>query len=304
MEKELELLRAYVARTLNMANDQVAELVKTDDKESLKDNALDLLLAKDVQRVEKLKGSTDTTEIFNNGHKKGTTEALSKLEKEAMSHFEITTDAKGLDLITAIVEHKTKGIQAKQITPDEIKKSSTYLTALDKAKAEAANEVQAVTEQLTQEIQGYKKQASLVNVFNKADAIIDSQLKPIWSKDATRAATQRKQIHKLIGERNWDIKEDGKIVPLTADGKLLEDGHGNPVDFIELIKQDTTSLLDLHESKPRGSAGGVEDPPPGGKDGWNWNGQRPKNDDEFIKLVSKATSTEEKAAIRDSYNEE
>jgi len=302
--EEIELLRAYVSRTLNMDNDQVAELVKTDDKESIKEDALDLLLAKDVTRVDKLKGKGDTTEAFNNGHKKGTTEALGKLEKEAKETFEIASEAKGLDLITAIVEHKTNGLKNKEVTPDEIKKSTTYLQAMDKAKAERTAAVEEVTNKLGLEISGFKKQASMANVYNRADTYIDSDLNPIWSKDATRAANQRKQIHKLIGERNFDIKENGKIVPLTADGKLLEDAHGHPIDFRSLVKQDTTSLLDLHESKPREGAGGVEDPPPGGKDGWNWNGQKPKNDDEFIKLVGKATSTEEKAAIRDSYKED
>ena len=93
--EEIELLRAYVSRTLNMDNDQVAELVKTDDKESLKENALDLLLEKDVSRVDKLKGKGDTTEAFNNGHKKGTNEALGKLEKEAKETFEISKEDKG-----------------------------------------------------------------------------------------------------------------------------------------------------------------------------------------------------------------
>jgi len=305
MEKELELLRQYLAKTLNLDTEQVAELVKTDDKESIKPDALDLLLAKDVERVDKLKAKGgDSKEAFDNGYKKATAEVISKLEKDAKDLFEITTEAKGLDLITAIVEHKTKGLKDREITADEIKKSAVYLNAIDKTKQESEQKIQQITEQFQGEIAGFKKKEGLVSVLQKADNYIDNELKPIWSKNPATALSQRKQIHGLISRRAYETKEDGRIVPLNGDNQLLEDAHGHPINFNDLIKQDVTSLLDLQVAENRKGAGELEDDPGAGKDGWNWNGQKPKNDEEFISMVQKATSTDEKKAIRDSYEKE
>lgn len=286
-----------------MDDEQVAELVKTDDGESIKDDALIKLLELDASRVTELKGKGgDTKEAFDNGYKKGQKESLTKFEEDAKKHYELTTDVKGLELIGEIVKVKTEALENKEVTPDEIKKTPTYQNALTQQKTDFENKIKELTGEHQKVIEGYQRKESIQGVIKVADSIID-ELNPVWSKDPVRAANQRKKIHEGIANGNFKQNPDGMPIVLDKDGNALEDKHGNPIPFKSFVTNEVTSIMDLHESKKRDSAGKPDGDGGGGKpnEDWNWDGRKPQDDKEYMDLVKNATSTEEKVAIRNAY---
>lgn len=292
-----ELLLAFLSKTLNIDKKQVAELVKTEDGKEVKKDALDLLLGKHSEHIEKIKTSVDTKEFFNNGYAKAKQEVLNEQESKIAKHYGITKDLKGLDLVEAIVEEKTKALEKKEITPDEIKKSTVYQDVFTQLKKEKDDEIASITTKFQNEIAGYKRSETFKTIFSKADEVID-KLKPVFSTNPTIALNQRKTIYKALEANNFDVKEDGRVVPLTSDGKLKENEHGHPVSFDSIVTDITSNLFDLQAAEDRRSPGGGADddkkPPV-------WNGTVPKDDNEYMKMIAEAKSIEEKKEITAAY---
>lgn len=301
MEK---ILLAFLAKTLNKSIEEVATLLQNDDEnKSIKDDALTILLDLDAVRVTDLKGKGgDTKESFDNGYKKANKEVAEKRDNDIKEHYGITTELKGLDLISEVLTAKTKALENKEITPDDIKKSPTYQTAIQNLNTQHDVKVGEINDTHTKEIQVYKRKDSLVSVIQAADQLIDTDINPVFSKDPSRALSQRKFIHEAISSGNFKENPGGLPIVLDSEGKALEDKHGNPVPFKTFVTGKVTGILDLQTSKPREGGGGVDDEETTGiKEGYNWNGQKPKDDKEFMKLVSEANSSEEKLAIHKSY---
>lgn len=118
----MELLLAYLGKTLNLPSEEVAELLykKSDDgtlTDQLNETALESLLAKDAERVQALKGSADTKQVFDNGYKKGQKEALEQLEKTVRAEFKADVDKQGIDLVKHVVAQAAKT----KLGDDEVK---------------------------------------------------------------------------------------------------------------------------------------------------------------------------------------
>jgi hypothetical protein len=298
-----DLLERYLSKTLNIDSSKLAELVKNEDGE-LKKDALKILLGEDATRVQGLK-SADETELktrFDNGYAKAKKESLGLFEKDIKANFEISSDNKGLDLITEIVSAKTKS-NGTEITPDIVKTSKTYLDMVDLKNTEQSTKVKEVENKYLGEISTYKRQGSLSIVNKKASAIVDT-LNPILSKDPAKASNQKQVIFDQFAKINFKV-EDDRVILLNKEGNLLEDSHRNPIKFEDKIEEITVGLYDLNESKKRSSAGADDDDDDKkkGKDAFKWNGQAPKNKKEYSDLVNAADSLEEKKAIMASWNE-
>lgn len=289
----MEILIKFASKTFGMTEQQVAELVKTDEGE-LKSDALKILLDEDKKRIEARKAKE--TEMFDNGYSKAKSEVLSGFEKEVKTQFGLDSDSKGLDLISEVIENKAKPGKTAELTPDAIKKSSTYIDAINKLKTDNEAAVNAVKQEYEGKIGEFKQKEIYRTIGEAADKIVN-QLNPIFSKNLDIAANQRKQIHKELQSRKFELNESGKIVPLTADGKPLEDDHGHPVGFENVVKTVTTSLFDLNESQQRSSGG---DEGAGGGDGGGdntWQGTAPKTEKEYMSMIANAKDVEEKKAI-------
>src|SRR3990167_5989979 len=115
---EKELLTAFLSKTLNMDESAVASLYNEDGKE-LKPDALSTLENLDVDRVKKLK--PDSTDAFNNGHKKGKSESISQLEQEFQKRANFKSDKKGIDLFLEYAAQAVKEAD-KGVNDDAIKK--------------------------------------------------------------------------------------------------------------------------------------------------------------------------------------
>lgn len=291
------ILIGFASKTLGMTEQQVAELVKTDEGE-LKPDALKLLIAEDKKRIDARKAKE--TEMFDNGHSKGVSETMSKFEKEVKDKYGFNSDSKGVDLIAEIIEKNAKPGGKVELTPEAIKKSSTYIDAINKLKADNETAINSVKQDYEAKIGDFQKKEAYRTVGEAADKIVNS-LNPIFSKNLDVAANQRKQIHKELQSKNFQLNDDGKIVPLKPDGKPLEDDHGHPVSFETVVRNVTTGLFDLNESSSRGS-GGDEGAGGGGGEATTWSGTAPKTEKEYMEMISKAKDLDEKKAITEAWD--
>jgi len=300
MEK---LFTAYLSKTLNMDDKQVAELVKTEDGE-FKNDALDLLLKQNSSHIETLQSKAKPneellTERFNNGYAKAQKEVLTKQENEIKQHFGISQDLKGLDLVQAVIKEKTKAVEQKEITPDEIKRSDVYLNMVNKMNEDSESKISEVTNQFTTQINDYKKKETFKTIYSAADVVIN-KLNPVFSKEPAIAQNQRKMIHSALESKKFEVKDNGRIIPLNKEDGILENEHGHPVEFDSIVTSITKGLFDLNTSQERNSPGS-NDNSQNPEDKKEWTGTTPANDAEYMKMISEASSIEEKKAITEAY---
>ena len=297
-----QLFTAYLSKTLNMDQQQVAELVKTDEG-TFKSDALNLLLNKNSSHIETLQSKASPseevlTDRFNNGYAKAKEEVLTKQENEIKAHYGIDLDLKGLDLMNAVVKEKTKSLENQEITPDAVKRSETYLNMINQFQTEKEEEINKVTNNFQSQINDFKQKETFKIITSAADEIIN-KLNPVFSTQPAIAQNQRKMIHTSLQSKQFEIKDNGRIVPLNKDNKILENEHGHPVEFDSIVTNITTGLFDLNKSQERKSAGTIAD-----EDNTNqtWTGNAPTNDRDYMKMIDGASTIEEKKAITEAYN--
>lgn len=250
-----EFIRGLAGRVYGMPD---ADITSTffegeGDKVAPRANALDLLLAKDVERIKTLDTAhkVELTSMHDQGHKKGLAESLDTWEKKLREEFKVdAADLKGVELVKAIVKS-----QAKTPPEKDVKLSPEYL-ALEKQLAEnnTAWETKLKTE-TDNILSQYKKKETLSRVASDAQKILLAELKPS-SLSATELIRQT-QIQNFLRELEpfeYQIAEDGNHI-ISENGKRKNDPHGNPFSFKELVKDIAGRHFEFAQQPDRGNAG-------------------------------------------------
>lgn len=287
---EKELLSAFLSKTLNMDEAAVASLYAEDGK--LKDDALTTLESLDVERVKKLK--PDSTDAFNNGHKKGKSEALSQLETEFLKKTSFKSDKKGIDLF---LDYATQAVKEadKGVNDDAIKKHPLFISEVERLQSEKEAAIVAESAKLTKFQGEIKAKEAFSAVSNKAMELFNSY-KPVLSKDPVKAKNQMEDFVGKLKGFEYDIQAD-KIIVLK-DGKVVEDSHGNRVPFEKLVKQEAERYYDFHVADPRQA--------PANKNGQappkTFDFEVPKNPEQYAKMIGDSSRpVDERMAIKEAY---
>lgn len=263
-----------------MDSDAVASLYEEDGK--LKSDALDNLLSKDVERVKSLK--PNTTEIFNNGYKKAEKEIMQKFEKDFIEQTGYSSDLKGIELVMDYINSNKSSSSSTQkgLSDDDVKRHKLYLDAVDNAKKiekEINKKWQEKFDAREAEIKGEKV---FNDISSEAMSLLDS-MKPILSSDANKANNQKSWFIKELQQYQYDIQEGRKIV--LKDGKVLEDEHGNRIDFDSFVKNIADKFYDFNASDQRSSP-----PKPDGKSTTTFTLKKPTSNDEYVKMIEEIRS--------------
>ena len=107
---EKQLIQGLVAKTLNIANDEIASILYKEDG-TLKEDAVETLVSKDAQRIQALKDmhSAELTKIHDKGYNKAKVETLSKFEKDLKDEYGIAeSQATGKELVKEILSKLSK----------------------------------------------------------------------------------------------------------------------------------------------------------------------------------------------------
>jgi len=291
-----ELITGFFGKTLNLTADEVAALLfENADEGTIKADALESLLTKDSNRIGKFKEERQT--YYDNGYKKAQKESLSKLEDQIKETFEISSDAKGLELIQEIVN--TKVSSTSNFDEEKVKVHPLYTKTVNEL-TKKIKETEGVWQQkFDAREKDLAKQNTFQDIKNKAKTLLEN-LKPILPSDSTKA---EKQLSFFFNELNgYEFEnQDGTII-IMKEGKLLEDKHGNRINFDAFIKDNAASIWDFQQGTAKSGTGNGKD----GKtkdavQGTDTNIKAPKDKAEFSRMIAEAKTPEERVAIADAF---
>lgn len=291
----IELLNAFVAKTLNMAPESVAELLykKSDDgtiTDELNEGAIDALTSLDRERVAKLK--PDTKAFFDNGYKKAQAEVSEKYEKMIREKTGIETDLVGEELVSAGIAHVSK---PGKMDDDKVKVHPLFLS-LEKSSREMLEAERTASAKALADFQaGHKKEQLTSSAQQRAKDILLS-MKPVLEDDARIADRRIKYFLDEFKALDYEAQEDGSLVPIR-DGKRLENEHMHPIGFEQLVKNIATESFKFQVQDPKGNAGNKNDNQPGEKARVS----APSNEDELWQAYNSEATQEGKKAIIEAY---
>ena len=291
-----ETLIAFLSKTLNMTADAVTSLL-TEDGTGFKPEALATLLDADKKRVEVFTGEIATLKsekqtAFDNGHKKATAEVLDAKDAELRTTYGIKSDAKGLDLIKAIVGAETA--KGKDITEDQVKQHKVYQDLVLKSKTETDAAVKTVTDQMDKMKQDLMKKET----FNRVKSIALTEfekLNPIQNPDATIAENQRNRLFlSELEALDYEVDAAGTVI-VKKDGKLHVNEHGHPITFAEVVKGITVSNFGVNAADPRDPPGGKDPKKPAGIGAGTYKVLKPKDREDYLAQAAKLKAAGMKA---------
>jgi hypothetical protein len=281
-----EILTAFLAKTLNIGPDSIAELLykKSDDgtlTTELKDNALSELLAADAQRISKIKPSGNGKEQFDNGHKAGLKEAADKYEKAFRSKFNVDPDGKLQG--DALVDAALQAASAASQNPDSVKRSAEYV-ALERQMREAIEAERQTAQQTIEAIKGeYTKKDVWSNVKGKIVETVKG-LNPVLPSDAAKSQAWLDLFASEFQSFDWQ-EENGNFYAVR-DGKRVENAHGHAQTLKDLVKVAAESKFDFQQTPPSG--GGNQNP--GANGGGKFTGKFRNEEDYFTQWNSASDS--------------
>ena len=306
-KEEKDLVTDFVSKTLGTPASEAASLLfntKEDGSADLKESAITTLLQKDADRVKTFKDAE--TKAHDKGYKKAQVEVLEKFESEVKAKFGISSDEKGVSLIESVVKSKVSTDGA-ELDEEKVKRSSFYLSTVERLKKEKEEAIGAESGKFTELETKIKKESIFKTVTSTAKEIV-RELNPILPEGKNAEGKQKAdiQIEKLLNELGSEYEfeiKDGKTL-VSKNGKLLEDAHGNMIDFKEIVKAKASDVWDFKEGTQRQSAGNNNDAGSGNKSDGNkvYTGPVPTNQDEYMKLMGDAKDDNTKMEITKVWN--
>lgn len=307
-KEEIKFVSDLVVTTLGIPATEVASLlfeIKEDETGDVKPTALQSLFDKSAVRVATFKEAE--TKAHDKGYNKAKAESISKFENDLKEKFGVTSEKQGIELIELVVSEKLK-TQGGELDEQKIKRSTEYLTMVDRLTKEKNDAVIAETNKFKELQDSLQKESTFKTISEQANAWLD-EMNPILPTGKTadgksRAEIQRANFLKMISsEYGFEIK-DGKTLVTDKDGKILEDKHGNMVDFKEIVKSKASELWDFQEGQARAGTGNKNDGDAGAEGVKKaYTGAKPKDEAEFVALVQKAKTPEERQGIVAAWKE-
>ena len=293
-----KILTGVLAKTLNLGDGEIAELIK--DGEGVKESdIIQKILDLDVQRVEKIKTSVDGKEKFQEGYKKGKEESLSKLEKQIKEKFGIQSDKLGVELVEEVISEKSKPVETDEET---VKRSKTYQDLETRLKAELKTQKETYEQQIA-DINFQTQREKTLSVANKKALEIFAGLEPVLPTSKQVADNQIGWFLKSMEEYEFDVQDDRIVV--MKDGKVLQDGHGNSRTFDEIVKDKAGKFFEFKKNNGSGNDGGGGNPPAGNPDGYPDGIQKPKNLEELTAILNDpAIDSKAKVVVAETFDKE
>ena len=276
----LETLQAQTGKTTEELQTLLYEKLEGSEDLTLKNNAKDLILELDVNRINTIKTGKDSEfekkieKIKNDQKGLGKKEGLQELESALLSEFEIEAkDKKGIDLVREIIKATTKST----LTADEIKRHPAYLELESKLKTEYVpksefDEVKSTHEQYISNQEKGKR----IKKLRESALITLRGMKLKMAEDANIKANQEELFLKgFIDNLNVDIATD-ELILLNEDNTRKEDKHGIAIPLTKYVEQIAPTQFELLVQDPGGGSGNRND---GG--GSNGTFKKPESEAEY-----------------------
>lgn len=282
------IITGLLSRAYKMDDGKIAELLQ-DGENITEETVLAALLTEDSTRVTALKKASDTTGKFQEGYAKAKKEERANFEKEIREKYGIESETTGTELIDELITTKAGeqgGGKKGEVTEDEVKKHPVYQNLETRYKKDLkAKDTEWETK--LNEVEGrFKAETTFKTIESRALATLDG-LKPVLPGNPEVAANQKRWFVQALKDYQFDI-QDGDRVVVMKDGKVVEDGHGNSVDFGDLVKQKASKFFEFQKNNGGGNAGNSNQQQSGGGAGsgdYPTGVTKPKNMDELSVIM-------------------
>lgn len=249
-----EILTGLLSTSYKLDETGVASLKEEDG--SWKDDALDHFIQIDQQRVTALKGDVDKQ--LGERYSRGKREAMEALEKQLRDEFGIKdVDAKGIDLVKHIVQAKAKALET--LPEEKVKAHPLYIQLEEQARNFPKTLEEKIREREQSLVAEFKTREQQRAAVAKAKTIFQG-MKPILPKNADVAAAQMTLLDNYIAGQKLQFVENEAgelvdIIPMKADGSgRLEDAHGHPVKYEDLVRQGAARYFEFAVGEDKGGA--------------------------------------------------
>ncbi|MFA5418340.1 MAG: hypothetical protein WC341_07770 [Bacteroidales bacterium] len=259
----VELVKTLASKVYGMPDAEITStLLKVEgENTALVDNAIDLLLDRDVKKIKAIKDAhaEELTTQFNNGHKKGKAESLDDWEKTIRDTFKYEGQEKGVDLIKNLLKAHVKS------SPDkDIKLTPEYLD-LEKQLRDIEAEWKTKYDKDIEAIKGEYTRKEILTTINNDALDIVLTAKPVnLSENPIIRDTQIKNFTRELAGYDYQLGEQREHV-ISENGKRKDDPHGKPYKFTELVMDVAKRHFEfgVQDQKGGGGNGGSGATPPG-----------------------------------------
>ena len=305
------ILTGVIAKLYKEANGELAALLQSDTATAKE--ITDKILDADKTRIAGFAGK------FQEGYKKAEAKVWADVETAIKSKFGIDEDAEGYELtgnelVDFVVKKQTaEGSKATGANKDLSKLTAAEIKALP-GYHEIEKETKATIKKLKED--GEKALKEVEERFGKESVFTDftkealAALKELNPVESTIPKIAQNIQAKFLEEfKGYEIRknEDGTFTFLK-DNKVVEDGHGNSLDWKEHIKNTAAGFYEFAENNGGANSGSSQtagkEAKEGGKLTYPTGVVAPKTFEEYTKLIrSKETSVEDRKVIQQVWNE-
>ena len=279
---ENENLLYLTTKQFNLTEDEAKELL-FDEEGILKENAADIILEKDKERIQKFKDERTTK--YNEGYQT----AEKKFKNHAEETFKKLTGYNGEEVTFDEMFQKWFDVEKKklstkkEVTEDDIKRHPLYVDLESKSvKKEDYDKLQ----QSFDEFKTQEQRQKVMGVVTQRAWDVVAAKNPILSENPAVANNRRLDFLNKFSGYDYDL-QDGKII-VSKDGKRLEDEHGN-LKVFETFAMDLALMnFDFQAQSDKGNAGNGRNGSSGGNGG--------------VVINEKPTTEKEYAAAFDKYS--
>ena len=252
-----EILNDLLQKVYNLPENEVASLYKLDEEgkptNEYAENALDVILQKDAERVAALKGKpVDTTELYNKAVKETEGKIHSKWEESLRTDYPTVDPERKLRGDALRLAVKEFRFQQQEI-PD-VKNHPEFLSLEKKA-------LQMVEEKENEWKQRFEEQEQTFVQRQQWEGITKDIRSYFFGSGFVLPEDKVKQeahfedfVPKFQGFK-FQRNADGTILVMNPDGSRVENQHGHPIFLHDLVLLKGKERYDVMKQPPVGSAG-------------------------------------------------
>lgn len=244
-----EVLQGVLVKSHNWTDTEVSSLFNEDG--SLKDDALDSILNKQAEVVEKQRAKAKAerdAQLQRGRRERG--EELEKALKAAGVELEGATGEEAVEKFKAALEAKAK---PSELEEDKVKTHPAYTKREKELLAQITAKEKEVADKLAERDAKDQRERTLSKVKQRAEEL-KSVLKPVLPDDEKIAKSQLRLLDLDINAVEFETDEDGTVL-LKKDGKRLEKDNGHPMSLDEYLEGAIRSNFQIQVSDKKGSAG-------------------------------------------------
>lgn len=286
-----------LAKILGLTTDRVSEILfkKSDDgtlTDVLNEDALSQIEDLHAEHVRNTSGEALEAK-YNEGHKAGKYEALSKVEEDLRKKYGV--DGKTLSDVAAAIAAKAAQDAG---TEDKVLTHPAYLNLKTSSEAQ----IEALKADYESKFATFKAEQEKKERFSSKLADIEAAMieaGAVLPKNATASSNLKKIFFDHFQQFDFEDKETGTYLK-GPDGALVKDKHGHPVTLAAYAKSKVSEYFDVELQPARKSAG--NDPEPVAPTKWD-KGSLPKDASEFESKYYQIADPKERAEFAKAYED-